>query len=504
MLVRFISVEDVPQHRHLDAAFVGGLAWTAGAKWVTQIATWLSVLIAARLLSPGDFGIVDMAAVVGMITNVLAEFGIGTAVLQMRELDRRVLAQLNTISLVFSAIAFAAAVATAPLVAAFFRSDQLKLLVVINSLGFFITAVQAVPLGLMQRDMDYRRLSWAEAVQAIVQAVVTVSTAFAGMGYWCLLAGPLAGKGAAAALVVFWKPVPFAWPRWKEVAVPMRFGLEVALSRVAWTAYSQADAVIVGRMLGKSSLGVYRLAISLASAPAEKISLLIMRVTGPLFARVQDDQALVRRYFLFISDALALSVFPLVFGLAVVAPDAVTVILGPKWAEAIVPIQWLAAFMTVRTLNALMTQVLTSLRQTTFLLWMSIFTFVVMPCSFFVASHWGASAVAASWIIMAPLTMIPPAVKLFRSIHCTVWEYLRILAPPLIGSVVMAGVVLALRIWALPPGWPALWRLTIEVAAGGATYAGILLGFFRPLVLRYVHFIARLRKDRGTLLVPEV
>jgi teichuronic acid exporter len=499
-----MSDETTPDHRHLDAAFVGGLAWTAGAKGVTQFVTWLALLIAARLLSPSDFGTVEMAGFVATLTNVLAEFGIGTAVLQMRELDRRVLGQLNTISLVFSTIAFGCSVAVAPYIAAFFRSPQLRLLVIANSLGFFITAIQAVPQGLLQRDMDYRRLSLAEAVQAIIQAVVTVAGALAGIGYWSLLAGPFAGRGASAVLTLFWKPVPFALPHWKEVFAPMRFGVEIALSRVAATAYSQADGVIVGRMLGQTALGTYRMAISLASAPAEKIGQLIMRVTGPLFSRVQKDPALVRRYFLFITDALALSVFPLVFGLAVVAPEVVTVILGPKWEQAIVPLQWLAAFMTLRTLNALMNQVLISLRFTTFSLWISILTFMVMPASFFVAAHWGTGAVAAAWIVMAPVTMIPPAVKLFRAIQCSVRDYLAILAPAMVGSATMLCVVLGLRRWVVPASWPPVWSLTVEVAAGGAAYAGILLGFYRPLVLRYIQFLLRLRKDRAEAIVIEI
>jgi PST family polysaccharide transporter len=500
-----MSAEDTPHHHRLDAQFVGGLAWTAGAKWATQFVTWLSVLVAARLLSPADFGTVEMAGFVGNITNVLAEFGIGTAALQMRELSRRALAQLNTVAFLFSTLAFAVCAATAPLVAVFFRSPQLRLLIVVNSLAFFITAVQAVPLALLQRDMDYRRLSLAEAVQAVVQAVVLVCGAVAGLGYWSLVAAPMAGKAASAALTAFWKPVPYTLPHWKEVAAPMRFGLEVATSKLAWAIYSQSDGIIVGRLLGTSALGAYRIAIDLASAPAEKLGMLIMRVTGPLFARVQADLALVRRYFLFISDGLALSIFPLVFGLAMVAPEAVTGLLGPKWTLSIVPLQWLALYMALRTLNTLMTQVLTSLRFTNFLMWVSLFTFTVMPASFFFAAHtrWGTSAVAAAWIIMAPLTLFPPAVKLFRAIHCGFREYLAVLAPALAGSAAMLCAVFLVR-WALPAGWRPAWILAIEVAAGGAAYAGVLLGFYRPLVLRYVEFFQRLRKGRQEPIITEV
>ena len=493
-----------PQHAKLDAEFVGGLAWTAGAKGVTQAVTWLAVLIAAHLLTPTDFGTVQIAGFIGTLTSLLAEFGIGIAVLHMLQLDRRVLAQLNTVSLVFCSAAFACSVAIAPLVASFFRSVQLRMLVIVNSATFFITAAQTVPLGLLQRDMDYRRLSLAESISVVVQAVVTVGSAFAGLGYWSLVAGPLSGKAVGALLTAVWKPVGFAIPRWNEIRVHMRFGMEVALSRIASTAYSQADGMIVGRIIGRSALGSYQMAMTTASAPAEKIGQLIMRVAGPLFARIQEDRTLVRRYFLFITDALALSIFPLVFGLAVVAPEMVQAVLGAKWTDAIRPLQWLAIFTALRTMNGLMTQVLTSLRFTTYSLWISILSFVVMPLSFFLAAHWGTSAVAATWTLTAPLLMFPPALKLFREIKCTVWDYLRILAPALVASTAMIVGVYALKTWLVPGAWLPIWRLSIEVAAGGIIYGGILYVFYRPLLTRYVQFFLRLRKNRGEALEVEV
>jgi teichuronic acid exporter len=496
-----MSEESAPPPRKLDVEFVGGLAWTAGAKGVTQAVTWLATLIAAHMLSTADFGLVAIAAIVGTLTNMLAEFGIGIAVLHMLELDRRVLAQLNTVSLIFCSTAFGFSVLIAPYFASFYRSDQLRMLVIINSLGFFITAVQAVPLGLMQRDMDYRRLSMAESLSVIVQAVATVGSVFAGLGYWSLVTGPLAGKATGAGITAYWKPVGFAWPRWNSVRVHMRFGMEVALSRIASTAYSQSDGLIIGKMLGDSALGAYQMAMTVAQAPAEKIGQLIMRVAGPLFAKIQEDRTLVRRYFLFITDALALSIFPLVFGMAVVAPEMVDAVLGPKWQAAILPLQWLAIFTAMRTMNGLMTQVLTSLRFTTYSLWISILSFVVMPVSFFFAAHWGAGAVAATWTLTAPLLMLPPALKLFREINCTIWDYLRILAPALVGSAVMVAGVLVLKKTVLPAAWLPIWRLAIEVSLGGFLYAGILFAFYRPLMMRYIQFFLRLRKDKDAALI---
>jgi teichuronic acid exporter len=487
------------EQRKLDTAFIGGLAWTTGAKLLTQFFSWGSLFILARLLSTSDFGIMDMAAFFVLLTNVLAEFGVGTAVLQMHELDRRKLAQLNTASVALCTFAYGFVVLASPLVATFFHAGQLKLLVIVNGVGLLITGFQSVPVGLLQKDLDYKRLSVAEEIQALLQAVVAVACALHGMGYWSLVAGAFAGKVTAATLTFCWKPVGFAIPRWKEIEAPLRLGWHVAVSRLAWTAYNQSDSIIVGRMLGESALGSYRVALNLASAPAEKIGTLVMRVTGPMFAKVQKDEEAVRRYFKIFSEVLSMSILPLMVGLVVVAPYAIKVLLTAKWDGAVVPLEWLAAFIGARTLSALGQQVLTSLRYTRYNMWVSVASFVIMPAGFYIATRWGAGAVAATWVVLAPVTILPVIVKLLRVIRLPFREYLNVLMPSLVGSAGMLAAVLAAKHWLL--GSDARVSLAILVVIGGAVYAAILMTFYRERVIRYVRFLRGLRKG-GPELVP--
>jgi len=488
------------QKRRLDALFVGGVAWTAGGKWGTQLFSWASVFLVARLLSPSDFGIAGMASFFALLTNILAEFGVSTAVLQMPELERVVLAQLHAFSCLICTLAFVVSIPAAPLIASFFQIEHLTILIVVNNLAFFITGFQDVHLGLLQRDIDYRRLSLAEASQALVQAVVTVTAAWSGLGYWSLIIGPAVGKATAAVLVCRWKPIPFAFPRWKDIRAPIRLGGQAAIGRLAWAAYTQADGITVGRVLGKSLLGVYQMAGNLASAPAEKISTLIMRAAGPLFAKVQSDVALVRRYFLILAQALTMIELPLMLGLGMVAPEAVQVVLGSKWAGMVAPLRWLLLFMTVRTLGSLADQVLISQRLTGFTMRMSLLNLFVMPAAFVVAAHWkGTSGVAAAWFVLAPLTIFPLAWKVLRTIHANLRELGEALLPAVAGVSAMVGVLFALRVWLVPQPWPVLFRLTIQVAVGAAVYGMVLMGFFRERVMRYVRFVQDLRKQTEVL-----
>jgi O-antigen/teichoic acid export membrane protein len=486
----------VSDQRRLDAKLAGGLAWSVGAKWVTQLVTWASVLVSARLLSPTDFGLVDMAGIAVNIANMVAEFGLGSAVMQMPELTRRQLRQVNSASVALCSIAFAAIVVSSPLIASFFHAPQLRPVVIVTSLAFFITGFQAVPQGLLQRDLDYRRLCIAEAAGALVQAVVTASCALGGMGYWSLVAGVTVGKATNGLMTSWWRPVGFAIPRWRDIAKPLRFGGHLAASRLAFAAYSQADGVIVGRVLGGAALGTYRIAINLASAPAEKISMLIMRVTGPLFAKVQEDRSAVRRYFLMFTEVLAVLLLPLMLGLAVVSSDAVRVIFGPKWIAVNGPLRWLALFLVVRTLSSLISQVIASQRHTAFTMWMSLVNFAVMPAGFYFAARWGCTGVAAAWILLCPVTIGPAVVKLFHLVQIRYEDYVQALWPALVASLGMLVSVITVRsvpgLAALPPAA----SLTLQVVPGGLVYCAILLLISRSRVLRYFRYFRQVFANR--------
>jgi O-antigen/teichoic acid export membrane protein len=488
----------------LDKALAGGLAWAAGAKSATQFFTWTFTVITARLLSPADFGLVNMAGYINVLAGALAEFGMGQAVLQMPELEAGTVAQLNTACATICAATYGLMVLAAPLIAAFFRSPQLTPLVVVASLGLVITGFQSVPTGLLEKDLDYRRLSVCESVTILVQAVVTVGCALGGFAYWSLVVGALAGRIAGAALTFYWKPVPFTLPRWKQIQAPMRLGAHLTVNRMATWVYAISDGVIVGRTLGGAANGAYQMAASLANAPVDKIGLLVMRVTGPLFARVQKDEELVRRYFRIISEAVSLSVFPILVGLAVVAPEAVAVLLGPKWAAAVGPIRWMAVFMCLRTLSTLFSQVLTSLRYTHFTMIVSLIGFCVMPVAFIVASRWGTNAVAASWLILSPVTVLPLAVKLLGATGLRYRDYLRVLMPALAGCAVMLTAVLAIHIWLAPAHIPVVVRLSVQVAVGGLAYFGFLWIFYRDNLNRYIHFLVGLRRGDAVLTEAEL
>src|SRR5271156_1977465 len=84
----------------LDRSMAHAVAWGAAARWASQIVSWASTIVVARLLTPYDFGLVGMAGLYVQLALLISQAGIGDAVIALRDLTRRQIAELNSISLI--------------------------------------------------------------------------------------------------------------------------------------------------------------------------------------------------------------------------------------------------------------------------------------------------------------------------------------------------------------------------------------------------------------------
>src|SRR5215471_8433238 len=95
------QVTDVkPKPERLDQSMLHAIVWTGSAQWIAQIFSWISTLFVARTLTPRDYGVFAMAMMYMGFISVVSEFGVGSAVIVLRDLGRRQVAELNTLSLV--------------------------------------------------------------------------------------------------------------------------------------------------------------------------------------------------------------------------------------------------------------------------------------------------------------------------------------------------------------------------------------------------------------------
>ena len=479
--------------KKLDKHLAHSLAWRAATNWASQLVSWASLFVVVRLLTPADFGIVAMALVLFPYLRILGEFGIPQTIVNLRDLTDEQLAQLNTVSLMLSIGCFGIAVALAWPLALFFKTPQLAPVVVVTCLGLIPLGFRSVSEGLLSKEMQFRTLSWFEAIRALIATAVTLVLAFVGFGYWALVLGNLVATFARTILLGSSRPHRFAMPRMATLKEPLSFGRHILVSVIALSAYERLDNVTAGRVLGQAALGVYGLAWNLAYVPLDKVTSLVTTIIPTYLAAARKEPESLRRYVRTLSEALALATFPATIGLGIVARELVPVALGAKWVGVIAPLQVLSIYAAFRSIVAIIPKVLTAVGNARFVMWNDLRALVMLPIAFYIGSHWGTAGIAWGWIAAYPLVAVPLYWKAFKTIKMPVATYLQALRPAIDGTLMMILAVLAVR-WALPPSWPAWIRLIAEVAAGGVVYLSTLMLLHRKRVLAFVRMAKSFRR----------
>jgi len=436
--------------------------------WITQLITWGATLIVIRYLTPADYGLFAMAAIFLAFAELISEFA-GAAIVTKHDLSHAQIAQLNSLCVAFGGVAFAISSLAAYPSSVFFRAPELVWVLVATGSSFLIQGFAIVPLSLLTRELQFKSLALMRGIKGVVQASLMVILAVLGFGYWTLVIGGLLGVTLFASLVVLKRPHSFAWPHPRLIEDALAFSWHVLVTRISWYVQTHADFLVAGRIVGQTALGVYSIGWTVASMPLEKITALVGRVTFPFFASVQQDVPALRRYFLHLTEGLALATFGAGLGLALVAEDFVQLVLGSKWAAAVFPLQILAVSTSFRAVDPLLFHILYVTGRSRFNMRYGIVAGILLPVSFYLGSRWGISGIAAMWLVVYPILTIPLYWRVLNDLRLTVREYLGALLPALQASLIMATTVLVIRM-TLPTSMSLSLKLGSEIIGGAGVY----------------------------------
>lgn len=482
------SPHTAPRQR-LSERLVKGIAWTGGVKWASQILSWISTIIVARLLTPEDYGLVAMAVTFLGLVSVVNEFGLGSAIVMLQKLPPQLIAQLNSLAVLFGLAGFGIVCLAAFPLGRFYAAVDLPMVVIVLGMGFVIGAFRSVPNALLEKDLSFKTLAFLEGGQGILSAGMAILLAFAGMGYWALVLGNLIGNAASTIVVLTQFARPFGWPRFNELAGVLRFSWHLLATRVSWYFATSSDIFVTGRLLGQSVLGVYSFGATLANIPLEKVTALVNRVAPAFYSTVQNDQERLQRFLMRLTEGLALITVPAALGMAMVSEEFVLLVLGEKWEGVAGPLQVLAFYAAFRSVTSLMSPLLFLTGGSRLGMWNALVAGVLFPIGFLIGCQWGAVGVAVAWLVVHPLSMVPVYRHVLPRINLSFARYAQTLWPAGSSALIMMMGVFLMRM-NMPPDASLIARLGILVCVGSATYLFTLVALHRP---RVVFFLTTVR-----------
>lgn len=342
--------------------FVRGVFWNFLEKVVVKSSSFVIGIVLARILSPGDYGLMGMLAVFTALSNIIIEGGFVKALVQKKnccEVDYSTAFFTNLgVSLILYLVLFF----SAPLISRFYNEPKLVEILRVLSINFVIGSLNVVQRAQLTRNMDFKSMAQINFFGVIAGGIAGIVMAYTGFGVWALV-----GQTIAHTLVM---SIMFPlFSKWRPKAIFSRdsfkqlfgFGSKLMATGVVATIVNNISTIAIGKVYKSDQLGYYTRATQFSELVALTIYDVIGAVSFPALSSLQDERqrmvALYKKTLLFV----AMTVFPVMILMALLAKPLVVILLTEKWLPCVLMLQVLCFARMLTPLSAVNMNILNAI-----------------------------------------------------------------------------------------------------------------------------------------------
>lgn len=402
------------------------LSWSMGGRLLHLLISLGTNIWLMRLIVPAAFGKLALVAVGFAFLEGVRDFGTLPSLVQQKQVNTTEVRSLYSFQLVLGLLG-----CLPPLVVYVFQADpELKLLLLLGTVHFFLGSLLGLPIALWERALQFDRIILGEVLGLLIAAVVGILLAYAAWPIWALGIRQPLRLFLIFISVCWWRGLilPGAW-QWSSIRKHLRFGGPLTVDGLLNFAVRNLDDLLIGRVLGYQALGWYNRAYQILLFPIRNVSRTLARVFFPAVAPLQDQPRLVFERYRELSQLLWTGAVPAFTGLFLVADPLFPALVGAEWQSLVPVIQVfcvLGVFQMVGTLEGTVFQILGATRiQMRLGLWLKPLLLASIGLSLWLGqSIWWVAvsytcasivAVVIGWSVLCRLMEVPVA-NLWRSL----------------------------------------------------------------------------------------
>lgn len=320
--------------------------WISAIKIGSRTSQILLLIVLARLLTPEDFGLMGIALLTLVATQQFTNIGIDAALIHEKagDIDH----YLDTVWVLEAGrglLIFVVLFLSAPFIADFFSEPRAVPLIQVIGIAPLVHGLRNPAVVYFRKDLAFHREFVLQTSGSLTQFIVGVGYALISPTVWALVIAYVSAdfiKSTISYLIHDYRP----WPTFERAiaAELIHYGKWITGSSIIYYIYSRGDDAFVGWYLSATALGFYQYAYQLADTPATEVSTAISSVTFPAYSKLQENPLQLKQALLGATRFTVFITFPMAFGIALIAPSFVPVVLGDDWRPMIVVLQLLAVY----------------------------------------------------------------------------------------------------------------------------------------------------------------
>lgn len=466
----------------LRAQVTQGLKWQAVNIAGRQLFSLVVFTLLARLLDPADFGLMGLIYLYLLLTGMLTDQGMGTALVQRASLQPQHWDTAFWFGIGCASVICLSTILLAAPLALLLGEPRLTPLLRWASLSIVFTAAASIQQTFFAREMDFRRPALRNLVGSLAGGSVGICMALTGCGVWALVGQQLASALSGTAflwLVSTYRPtLRFSYPHLREL---LGVSSSVFISTLISFITSRLDQLVIGRFAGANDLGLYVVAGKAPELAKMAILQPVTDVLVPAMAKLQHDHSRMRQVIYQGTELNAVVMFAVYVGIAAISNDLVPVLFGSKWAPAADVCALLSLYALAGALQVFFYPALIATGLTGGFVALSAIQAVGVLLACVAGIGFGVPYLVGGLILNSLLIAVPFALLLHRRIGLSPFACVKPCLVPAGASLLML-VMIRVTTTILPFDVQPWLRIIFHVAVGAAAYLGFIL-LFKPAVL---------------------
>ena len=322
--------------KHDNASIFSNLVWRIMERCGAQGVRLIVELVLARILMPDDYGVIALVTVFIEILNVFVDSGLGSALIQKRNVDNIDYSTVFYFNIGLSVFLYILLFFSAPFISNFLGKSELTIILRVLGIQLIISGLKNIQQAYVSKTMQFKRFFYATLGGTVGSAIIGIVMAYEAFGVLALVTQHLVNTFVDTFILwitVKWRPqMVFSIERLKKM---YSFGWKLLASSLLDRFYSEIRQIIIGKMYSTSDLAYYDRGKKIPYLLISNINGSIDNVLMPVMSDEQDNETRLREM---VRRSIKISIYvmaPLMMGLTFMAEPLVRLVITEKWLPCI-------------------------------------------------------------------------------------------------------------------------------------------------------------------------
>jgi PST family polysaccharide transporter len=340
--------------------------------------------VLARLLSPGEYGILGIVTVFISFFYILSDIGIGVAIIQDQSLTQKDTSDIFKISIFLSLVLAISFAFLSSAIAWYYESDVYVPIGQLLAISVFFNSLTVVPKSLLSKSRSFRLIGTIEVIVAVLTGACAIFLASRGWSYYSIVWRSILSSAIIFFLHVYFSKLTlykgFSFSGFRKIARYSFF--QFAFNFINYFSRN-LDNILIGKYMGNQSLGIYNQSYQLMMYPVSNLTHVITPVLHPVLAKFKDQPKVIFEEYLKVVNVLATLGVPVSILIFFASDEIIYILLGSKWSSVAPILQIFSATIWLQMITSSAGAIFQAVGRTDTLFKLGLFSAVTIVLSIF-------------------------------------------------------------------------------------------------------------------------